>query len=54
MTWETTYHRDGTVTIWNVYTQSWDRRIHRPSDEVLSSLDSRERERVIRHCGIAA
>ncbi len=46
-----TYHRDHTVTLWNVYTQSWDR-IMRPSDRVLASLDERSRARVIRHCGV--
>lgn len=45
---KTTFHRDGTVTIWNVYTQGWQRTAN-PSDEVLASLDSKVRERVIRH-----
>ena len=47
----TTYHRDGTVTVWDVYTQTWTR-TGRPDDEVLASLDSDERDRVIRHCGL--
>jgi hypothetical protein len=47
----TTFHRDGTVTVWNVFTQTW---LHtaRPSSEVLASLPSRERDRVLRHCRI--
>lgn len=45
----TTFHRDGTVTVWNVYTQSWDMRTSNPSDRVLASLSTEERERVIRH-----
>jgi hypothetical protein len=49
---ETTYHRDHTVTLWNVYTQSW-MRTSRPSDRVLASLTPRERARVLRHCKIA-
>lgn len=48
---KTKFHRDGTVTVWNVYTQQWER-TGRPSDRVLASLESKERERVIRHCGI--
>lgn len=48
----TTFHRDGTVTVWDVYTQSWVR-TSRPSDRILASLSS-ERDRVIRHCGIKA
>lgn len=48
----TTYHRDGTVTIWDVYAQSWTRTRH-PSNAILASLDRRERKRVMRHCDIA-
>lgn len=47
--YRTTYHRDRTVTIWDVYRQSW-RRTSRPSDAVLASLSSDERARVMRHC----
>ena len=49
--YRTTYHRDGTVTIWDVYTQSWIR-TDRPSDQILASCMPEERERIIRHCGI--
>lgn len=45
----TRFHRDGTVTVWNVYTQSWDMRTGSPSDRVLASLPTEERERVIKH-----
>ena len=48
--YKTKYHRDGTVTVWDVYQQQW-QRTARPSDAVLASLGHRERERVIRHCG---
>jgi hypothetical protein len=41
-------HRDGTVTIWNVFTQAWER-TRRPSDAVLASLDPRTRARVLAH-----
>lgn len=46
-----TYHRDRTVTLWDVYTQSWIR-TGRPSDQILASLNASERRRVIRHCRI--
>ena len=48
----TTFHRDATVTVWDVYAQSWDR-TDRPSDRVLASLETAERDRVMKHCGIA-
>ena len=50
--YESTFHRDGTVTVWDVYSQSW-LRTRRPSDRVLASLDERERNRVIKHCKIS-
>lgn len=46
--YRTTYHRDGTVTVWDVYTQQW-LRTSRPSDQILASLPAEERERVRRH-----
>lgn len=52
-TYRTTFHRDHTVTIWDCYSQRW-LRTARPSDRILASLDQRERERVIKHCGISA
>ena len=42
------FHRDGTVTVWDVYTQSW-RRTGRPSDALLASISEPQRARVIRH-----
>ncbi len=50
-TGNTTYHRDGTVTTWNVYSQEWERGI--PSDEVIASHSSEEQDRIIRHCAVA-
>jgi len=47
----TTFHKDNTVTIWNVYTQTfiigatWDEL----GDEVLASLSTEEREKVYAH-----
>lgn len=43
----TTFHRDGSVTLWNVYTQGWQRRAASSvSDEVLASLPANERRRI--------
>jgi hypothetical protein len=49
--YQTTYHCDGSVTIWDIYVQQWDR-TRRPSDRVLASLDWRERAQVLKHCGM--
>ena len=45
----TTYHRDNTVTIWDCYSQQWIR-TGEPSDHLLASLGSEERDRVVLHC----
>lgn len=45
-------HRDGTVTVWDVYTQSWVRTA-RPSNQVLASLPQADRDRVVRHTVLA-
>jgi hypothetical protein len=43
----TRFHRDNSVTVWNVYTQSWQRvRASRIADEILASLSPRERARI--------
>lgn len=47
-TGRTTYHRDGTVTIWDCVQQSWVRG-HSPSDALFATLGNQERERVIKH-----
>lgn len=49
---ETTFHRDGSVTVWDVYAQEW-RRTRRPDDEVLATLETDDRAKVMRHCGMA-
>lgn len=47
----TTYHCDGTITVWSVYLQQWVR-TGRPSDGLLTTLPIAERERAVRHyCG---
>ncbi len=45
----TRYHRDGSVTVWDVYSQCWLVRVTRLSDAVLASLSHDERTRVLRH-----
>ena len=47
---DTTYHKDGTVTIWDCIRQSWVRG-HLPSDALLATLNEAERRRVLRHVG---
>lgn len=47
--YRTVYHRNGEVTVWDVYQQQWVRTA-RPRDEVLASLSTDSRERVLRHC----
>ena len=44
----TTYHRDGTVTFWDVYLQQW-RRSSQLSDRALATLGAGERDRALRH-----
>lgn len=44
-----TYHRDHTVTLWDVYQQGWIRTATPPA-RVVASLDPSVRERVTRHC----
>lgn len=48
----TTYHRDGKVTLWDVYAQRWVT-TSQVRDEVLASLPADERQRVIRHLATA-
>lgn len=47
--YETTLHSDGTVTVWDVYSQQW-LRTRNPSVHLLASLMPEEREKIIRHC----
>ena len=43
-----TFHRDRTITFWNVYQQQWERTA-KPSDQDLASIPSEKRARVIEH-----
>ena len=45
------FHKDGSVTLWDVYQQQW-RRTSYPSDEVLASFNEAERKRIMRHVGM--
>jgi len=45
--YKTTYHRDGTVTLWNVYAGSWQRlSAGSVSDAVMATLTDTERKRI--------
>lgn len=57
MSIKTTFHRDGSVTVWNVYTQQWQRTDctqlvraarHYPANAILPTLSERERNRIQR------
>lgn len=49
--YRTTYHRDGTVTVWDVYSQTWRRRVRSMPDRVWASLSERERNKAAKHLG---
>ena len=48
MTDKLTLHRDGSVTLWDVYVQQWTR-TDAPSDALYATLTSAERARIDRH-----
>ena len=48
---DSVFHRDGSVTFWNVYNQRWQRRDAHSifaSDDIMSSLENKERDRIRR------
>ena len=47
-TGKTTFHRDGTVTIWDCISEQWVR-VGTLSDELSSTLSETERRKVKRH-----
>ena len=47
--YRTTYHRDHSITYWDVYSQTWRRTYQHPSDQVMASLSEAERQRITRH-----
>lgn len=42
-------HRDGTITYWSVYYQSWVKRAKNIPDRELAAMNARERDRVKKH-----
>lgn len=50
--YRTTFHRDDTVTYWDVYAQQWSRQ-HAATitDDSLSTLPLAERDRIVRMAG---
>ena len=49
--YRTKYHRDGTITVWSVYTQRWGRlsaAVAVRDHSLMASLSSRERSRIER------
>lgn len=50
--YSTTYHRDGTVTIWDSYSQSWTRieatELVREGGRIMATLSDAERQRIER------
>ena len=46
--YKTRYHRDGSVTLWHVYSQTWVRTAT-VSDQTLATLGQEDRERILRH-----
>jgi hypothetical protein len=48
--YKTKFHKDGTITIWNIYLQQWERRqADQIPDDVLASVGNIERERIYKH-----
>jgi hypothetical protein len=48
--YDSTFHRDGSVTVWDSINQGWIR-TSRPSEQLLATLSNEERERVVSHVG---
>ena len=42
-------HRDGTVTYWSVYQQSWCVHVVRIPDRELAAMSTRDVSRILRH-----
>ena len=47
----TIYHRDHTVTVWDIYSQSFARRLARVPDRILATMSDAERARIACHTG---
>lgn len=46
-----TLHRDGTVTYFSTYNQTWHERVGFVPDEELAAMPQEDRDRVIKHLG---
>lgn len=46
--YDSTFHKDGSVTVWDGHNQGWIRTSN-PSDRLLSTLSTEEREKVEAH-----
>jgi len=47
--YRTTFHRDGTITFWDIFQQTWRRLAAADiSDHILASMPARERKRIDR------
>lgn len=46
--YRTTFHLDGTITVWDCYSQSYTR-TSAPSARLLATLSDEERSRILRH-----
>ena len=46
--YDSTFHRDGSVTVWDSQNQGWIRTSN-PSDRLLSTLCNDERDKVVAH-----
>jgi hypothetical protein len=50
--YKTKFHKDGTITIWNIFRQQWERRqADQISFDVLASVGNIERKRIYEHAG---
>jgi len=47
--YKTKYHRDGTVTYWDVFTQGWVERADHVPAKYMATLPYNERERIEKH-----
>jgi len=49
MTNKITYHRDGTVSFWDVYRRQWARRTSQPTDQQLATLRPYQVDKIHAH-----
>jgi hypothetical protein len=47
--YDTRVHRDGSVTYWSVYRQTWVRTHVLPPDQEMAALGARDRRRIEKH-----